>query len=243
MSEHANGPLAERIGAARDDGKAAVREERIRALLPMVRYIARRVHRLVPMSEFEDLIGDGCIGLVRAVDAFDPARGVPLEHYARRLILGAVLNGVRRQDPVTERMRRTLRLANRARYALAQELGTLPSLQAMERFSPSLPRARTEAHRRAALSLDYPLPSGEKMQLDRSGDPQELLGERMDRERMYGAIAHLPARERRIILAHYFAELRLRDLVAPLDISPQRVSQLHLKALRHLRETLSQEAA
>jgi RNA polymerase sigma factor for flagellar operon FliA len=197
---------------------------------------------MVPMSDIEDLIGDGCVGLIRAVDAFDPARGIPLEQYARRLILGTVLNGVRRMDPVTERMRRTLRFANKARYALAQELGTLPSLGAMEQFSPQLSQARTEAHRRASLSLDYPLPSGEKLEIDRSDDPQNLIGTRLERERMYGAIAELPARERRIVLAHYFAERRLRDMVVPLQVSPQRVSQLHLKALRHLRETLAESA-
>ncbi len=218
------------------------REDRIRALLPMVRQIARRVHRMVPMSEVEDLIGDGCVGLIRAVDAFDPARGVPLEHYARRLILGAVLNGVRRMDPVTERMRRTLRFANRARFALAQELGTLPSLAAMEQHSSKLTRARTEAHRRAPLSLDYPLPSGEKLEIDFSGDPQNLIGVRAERGRVFSAIAELSPRERRIVLAHYFAELRLRDLVGPLQISPQRVSQLHLLALKRLRATLSASA-
>jgi RNA polymerase sigma factor (sigma-70 family) len=227
---------------ARYDGTSAAREDLIRTFLPMVRHIARRVHRMVPMSDVEDLIGDGCVGLIRAVDAFDPTRGVPLEHYARRLILGAVLNGVRSMDPVTERMRRTLRAANKARYALAQELGTLPSLAAMEPSSPLLSHARTEAHRRAPLSLDYPLPRGEKLEIDRSDDPQNLIGTRVERTRVYGAIAQLPARERRIVLAHYFAELRLRDMVAPLQISPQRVSQLHLKALRQLRETLAASA-
>jgi RNA polymerase sigma factor FliA len=236
MSAYANGETPE-------ERTCAAREERIRALLPIVRHIARRVHRMVPMSDVEDLIGDGCVGLIRAVDAFDPARGIPLEQYARRLILGTVLNGVRRMDPVTERMRRTLRFANKARYALAQELGTLPSLSAMEQRSPDLSHARTEAHRRASLSLDYPLPSGEKLEIDRSDDPQHLIGTRVERERMYGAIADLPSRERRIVLAHYFAELRLRDMVVPLDISPQRVSQLHLRALRHLRKTLAEEAA
>ena len=227
---------------ARDELDSVEREERIRALLPMVRHIARRVHRMVPVSDVEDLIGDGCVGLIRAVDAFDPTRGVPLDQYARRLILGAVLNGVRRMDPVTERMRRTLRFANKARYALAQELGTLPSLGAMEQFSPELSRARTEAHRRAPLSLDYPLPARERLEIDRSDDPQTLLGSRVEREHVYGAIAALPRRERRIVLAHYFAERKLRDLVAPLQISPQRVSQLHLRALRQLRDTLSASA-
>jgi len=218
------------------------REARIRALLPIVRQIARRVHRMVPMSNVDDLIGDGCVGLIRAVDAFDPARGVPLEQYARKLILGSVLNGVRRMDPVSERMRRTLRVAQRARYTLAQEIGTLPGLTTMERLSPGLCNARTEAHRRTPLSLDTPLPSGERLDIDHSADPQAINETRLDRERVHGAIAELPPRQRRIVLAHYFAERKLRDLVAPMQISPQRVSQLHLIALARLRTTLSANA-
>jgi RNA polymerase sigma factor for flagellar operon FliA len=215
------------------------REARIRALLPMVRSIARRVHRMVPSCELDDLIGDGCVGLIRAVDGFDAGRGVPLEQYARRLVLGAVLNGVRREDPVPERMRRTLRVADRARYALAQELGTLPTPGAMERITPPLVSARTEAHRRNALSLDTTLPRGERMQLDHSGDPQEIAIARLERECMRRAIATLPQRQRSIVMAHYFGEQPLRAMVGPLSVSPQRVSQLHLLALRGLHAELS----
>jgi RNA polymerase sigma factor (sigma-70 family) len=219
-----------------------VREERIRALLPIVRYIARRIHRMVPSSELDDLIGDGCVGLIRAVDRFDPARGVPLEKYARRLILGAVLNGVRRADPVPERMRRTLRIADKARYALAQELGTLPTPGSMERATPPLAPARTEAYRRNALSLDTTLPRSERLQLDHSGDPQEIAIVRLERECMRRAIAALPRRERSIVVAHYFGEEPLRALVGALNVSPQRVSQLHLIALRRLRAELAATA-
>jgi len=215
------------------------REERIRGLLPIVRYIARRIHRMVPSSELDDLIGDGCIGLIRAVDTFDPARGVPLVQYARRLILGAVLNGVRRLDPVPERMRRTIRIADRARYALAQELGTLPPPGTMERITPALGHARTEAHRRNALSLDTTLPRHERLQLDHAGDPQEIIIERLERECMRRAIATLPKRQRSIVTAHYFGEQPLRAMVGPLNVSPQRVSQLHLLAIQHLRAELA----
>ncbi|HWT06753.1 MAG TPA: sigma-70 family RNA polymerase sigma factor [Xanthomonadales bacterium] len=215
------------------------REERIRALLPIVRYIARRIHRMVPSSELDDMIGDGCVGLIRAVDRFDPARGVPLEKYARRLILGAVLNGVRRADPVPERMRRTLRVADQARFALAQELGMLPTPGAMERMTPPLAPARTEAYRRNALSLDTKLPRSEHLEPDRSGDPQTIAIERLERECMRRAIAALPRRERSIVIAHYFGEQPLRALVGALDVSPQRVSQLHLLALRRPRAELA----
>jgi RNA polymerase sigma factor FliA len=219
---------------------ADVREARIRALLPLVRQTARRVHRMVPLSDVDDLIGDGCVGLIRAVDAFDPARGVPLEHYARKLILGAVLNGVRRMDPVSERKRRIIRLAREARYALAQELGTLPPLNAVALRIPALTAARIEAYCRSPLSLDTPLPRGERLDVDHSADPQSLIAAKLDREAVHRAIDSLPPRQRRIVLARYFARRKLRELVGPMQISPQRVSQLHLDALKQLRTSLAE---
>ncbi len=218
------------------------RETRIRALLPMVRHIARRVHRMVPMSSIDDLTGDGCVGAIRAVDAFDPSRGIPLEQYARRVVLGAMLNGVRRMDPVSERMRRTMRRAQAARYGLAQELGEMPTMNAMSRLSPGLTAARTEVHRRTPLSLDTTLPSGERLDLDHAADPQSIVSERVARGLVHEAVKRLSPRQQRIVVAHYFAERKLRELVAPMGISPQRVSQLHLLALKRLRATLAMQA-
>ncbi len=134
------------------------REALIRELLPLVRQMARRVRRVAGAADLDDLIGDGSIGLIRAVDTFDETRGTTLDLYARRLISGAMLNGLRRLDPVSERVRRTIRRAEERRYALAQERGSLPALAEMERSDPGLQRARTAAHRQAALSLDVPCP-------------------------------------------------------------------------------------
>jgi RNA polymerase sigma factor for flagellar operon FliA len=193
---------------------------------------------MVPSADLDDLIGDGSVGLLRAVDAFDPTRGIPLEQYARRMILGAILNGVRRMDPVSERMRRTMRVAERARFVLAHELGTLPSLSEMERLMPALRRARAEVHHRVPLSLDASLPSGEHLEPDYAGDPQAIVGERLDRARIHAAVNALPSRQRAVVVAHYFAQRRLRSLVEPMCISPQRVSQLHLMAIERLRAEL-----
>ena len=96
-------------------------------MFPVVRGIARRIGRLVPAADIDDLVGDGCVGLIRAVDTYDAARGATLETYARRLVLGTMLNGLRRLDPISERARRTLREADRERLALAQERGSMPS--------------------------------------------------------------------------------------------------------------------
>ncbi len=216
------------------------REAAIRLLLPSVRQIARRVLRVARLADLDDLIGDGSIGLIRAVDTFDPARGTTLELYARRLILGSMLNGLRRLDPVSERVRRTLRHAEVKRYEMAQERGTLPALGELEREDPSLRRARTIAHRQAALSLDAPLPRGGEAVVDWSGDPSREVNARAKSRELREAVALLPARQQRILALHYSNDLTLHAISSKMSVSPQRVSQLHLNALARLRNVVSQ---
>jgi RNA polymerase sigma factor (sigma-70 family) len=215
------------------------RENAIRRLLPLVRRIARRIVRLVPGTDFDDLIGDGCVGIIRAVDGFDPSLGPSLEQYARQIALGAMLNGVRRLDPVSERVRRVVRIAERERYALAVEYGALPTYGEMEARFPALVRARADAHRGSPLSLDAPLPPEAGYVPNGGADPADAILAEAERLRIHAAIETLPERQRTIIVAHYFGEQPLRALSDDLHVSPQRVSQLHVAAIQRMRRTLA----
>jgi RNA polymerase sigma factor (sigma-70 family) len=215
------------------------REEAIRQLLPLVRRVARRISRLVPGSDLDDLIGDGCVGIIRAVDAFDPALGPSLEQYARRIALGAMLNGVRRLDPVSERVRRVIRVAERERYALAVEVGALPTYGELEARFPALVRARADAHRGSPLSLDAPLPPDSGCVPSGDEDPADAVIANAERRRIQAAIEALPQRLRDLVVAHYFAEQPLRELSDEMRVSPQRVSQLHVAAIERMRRTLT----
>jgi RNA polymerase sigma factor (sigma-70 family) len=215
------------------------REDAIRRLLPLVRRIARRIVRLVPGTDLDDLIGDGCVGIIRAVDAFDPCLGPSLEQYARQIALGAMLNGVRRLDPVSERVRRVIRIAERERYALAVEQGALPTYGEMEARHPALVRARADAHRGSPLSLDAPLPPEAGYAPNGGDDPADAILASAERLRIHAAIETLPERERAIVIAHYFGEQPLRALSDDMRVSPQRVSQLHVAAIQRMRRTLA----
>lgn len=218
---------------------AAERDEAIRALFPMVRRIARRVSRVLSAVEYDDLVGDGSLGAVRAVDTFDPARGTRLPTYARRLILGSMLNGLRRTDPVSERIRRRIRLAEARRYQLAQELGRLPSAQEMEREDPRLRAARTSVHRLTPLSTDaVPSDRDAAMLLDWSGEPGRLALASLDRATLTAALQRLPPRQREVVGLHYYGDLSLHAIGKRLRISPQRASQLHAAALVRLRSSV-----
>jgi RNA polymerase sigma factor FliA len=213
------------------------REARIRALLPLVRKIARRIGRLVP-CDYDDLVGDGSIGLIRAVDNFDPTRGTSLEHYARHLILGAMLNGIRRMDPVSERTRRAMRDGELERYALAGERGCIPTMAEMEARRPGFIRASAAVAQGVPLSLDRPLPEGERLQRDWSNDPALLIEACSRRDALDAAVDALPGRQRQVIRAHYYGEWSLREVGRRMQISPQRASQLHIVAMRKLRKRL-----
>ena len=212
-----------------------VREAAVRTLMPLVRKAARRLKRLVPSLDVDDLVGDGCVGLIRAVDSFDPARGPQMAEYARRLVVGAMLNGIRRMDPVSERARRTVRDGENQRYALAAERGSVPSSTEMERRCPGYRRAIAAAYRGQPLSLDAPLPRGEALAYDWSDDPARIVERRLERARLAEMIAALPNRQRDLVLMHYFKGSSLRAIGKRLAISPQRASQLHTSALMKLK--------
>lgn len=217
------------------------REAEIRELFPMLRVLARRISRMLPGCDVGDLIGDGSVGLIRAVDSFDPARGVPLHSYARRVVAGAMLNGVRRMDPVSERVRRTLRCAEAARLERAHATGAMPSLREMESIVPGLARARAHAHRHAPLSLDGPLAPKDERELRDASDPAEVVAGRERSAAVARTLAALPPRQRELIYLHYWNGVSLRAVSRTMNVSPQRASQLHLAALARMRIAMQHE--
>ncbi|MDP9018393.1 MAG: sigma-70 family RNA polymerase sigma factor [Candidatus Eremiobacteraeota bacterium] len=222
---------------------AQTREAQIRDLFPLVKKIARRVSRIVPGSDLDDLIGEGCVGLIRAVDSFDPGRGPSLEQYARRICAGAMLNGIRRLDPVSERVRRDVREGERQRYAIATERGALPTMQEMERLRPGLRRANMHAYRYSPVSLDAPLPIGEQLSGDWAADPAAIVSERADGATIRQALQKLSPRHRKLLGLHYFAELSLHRISETMAVSPQRVSQLHIAAITNLKKWVRHASA
>jgi RNA polymerase sigma factor FliA len=214
------------------------REAAVRALLPLVKTIARRIKRLVPLLDIDDLIGDGSVGLIRAVDSYDPNRGPSLRHYARRLVVGAMLNGIRRMDPVSERSRRIVRDGENQRYEVAIERGEVPSTAEMEQRCPGFARALAATRCGQPLSLDAPLPEGEIVSLDWSGDPARIVEHRHHKDAFASLVERLPVRQRLVVLEHYYAGRSLRSIGRRMKISPQRASQLHRDAIAGLRTKL-----
>ena len=221
---------------------AEEREALVRTHFPLVRKIARRIHRLVPSVDYGDLVGDGSVGLIRAVDQFDPNRGIPLEQYARRLISGSILNGIRRMDPVPERARRLVRDGEAARYRIASDRGSVPANAELEALYPGFLRASCAAHDGVPLSLDAPLPEGVLVVSDWSSDPAKIVVAHAQTDCVQMALSALSPRQRDVVHEHYFGERSLREVGKRMEISSQRASQLHQTAILRLRKALDAHA-
>lgn len=214
------------------------RDERAEALVPMVRRIARRVARMIPSADVDDLIGDGYVGLMRAIDAFDPARGTDIDRYAARVVTGAMINGVRKREPVSIRVRHAVRFADRERFRIANAEGRLPSVAEMERLHPELRAPLLKAHRQRPVSLNWPLPPGERLALHDEDDPEKVVIARTAFDLLIGSIEQLPDRLKLLVSMHYFHDVSIREIGERLAITPQRASQLHRAALAALRSAI-----
>lgn len=228
------------------EGRVALCE----AALPLVRRIAGCVLRRLPSYfHIDDLIGDGSVGLLRAVDRYDPALGATFEHWAGRIVRGAIFNGLRRMDFVPERVRRDARTLESTRWSIAQHRGFSPSdLEAARSAgldAKQLMAIRLALRRSAPHSLDIPAPNTDDTQplrdkLRANGtDPADAFERIALRQAVGRAVSKLPARERLIVASFYAGNVSLRQIGDSLGISKQRVSQLHGRALVGLRTALA----
>jgi len=220
------------------------------AALPLVRKIAGCVLRRLPAYfTIDDLIGDGSVGLLRAVDRFDPTLGSTFEHWAGRIVRGAIFNGLRRMDFVPERVRRDARTLEASRWSIAQRAGTSPTdREAADNAGldgKQLHAIRLALRRSAPHSIDIPAPNTNDTQplrdkLRAAGfDPATTMERSALAQAVGKAVSALPARERLIVASFYAGNVSLRQIGDRLGISKQRVSQLHGRALVGLRAALA----
>ena len=214
------------------------REAIVVQMFPVVRAIAGRVARICRLTDEDDLIGDGALGLVRAVDNYDPRRGASLNQYVRHIILGSILNGLRRKDPVSERARRRVREGERLRTH-RQMHGVDLSDREIDASLPGFARARAQVESGVPLSLDVTLPLKLRVRADWNTDPARVYEITARRSMVRGAVQMLPKRQREIVEQHYFAERTLRTISERMAVTPQRVSQLHCAALAKLRVSVT----
>ncbi len=234
-------------------GDASLKDQLVEHHLPLVRNLAVGILRkLRPGSELDDLIADGNMGLVRAIEGFDISRGFKFQTYATPVVRGAIYNGLRRMDWLPERTRTKTRQVQQAIDKHQAEFGEAPS-EAM--LAELLKVSTEEVYDLIAslstvylLSLDQPLGSedegGQLMDVveDDESDPAVEVEFGEERDRLREAIKQLNEREQLLVTQHYFEGVTFEAISRELGVSKQRVSQMHTRAVQRLREFLGDDA-
>jgi RNA polymerase sigma-B factor len=227
-----------------DPARAEARAELINLCRPLAVYLARRYrNRGEPL---DDLVQIATVGLIKAVDAFDPQRGVPFGNYAVPTIVGEIKRHFRDKGwalRVPRRLQELRMRISREAGPLAQRLGRSPTVADLaaglgEREEDIIAGlACAPAYR--ALSLQVALHGAEGAELiDVLGGADPLLEGVEQREALRPLIARLPEREQRILRMRFFANMTQAQIAAETGISQMHVSRLLGHSLRVLREGL-----
>lgn len=235
-----------------NDRNPDCRDELVKHYSYLVKITVGRIVGVVPQGlDKEDLISAGTMGLIRAVDQFDPGRMVKFETYAIALIRGAVLEMLRSEDWVPRSIREKLKALDRAYVVLQLKLNRPPT---DEEIAEELSLSVAELHelqifsaRHSVLSLDEMIhghdndESGNFMDvlIDDNADPDAQTQERELRRLLAISVDRLPDRERLVIALYYFEGLTFREIGAVLGVSESRVYQLHAQAVGRIRAFLS----
>jgi len=226
--------------------RAGQRERLILEHLPQVRLIARRIHGRLPENvSLEDLVSAGIIGLIAAIDQYDPAQNVKLKTYAEHKIRGAILDSLRGLDWAPRQRRKK---AKQIEFAISQAEQRLHHTPGEEEIAAEMGLDLEEYHRWLVDvqglnlgSLDYASENGEgQTLLEYISDDQDLLPsqllERSQLEKLLAdAIRNMPPMERTVLGLYYLEELSLREIAQVVDLHESRISHLKSQAILRLR--------
>ncbi|HEY8322835.1 MAG TPA: FliA/WhiG family RNA polymerase sigma factor [Candidatus Baltobacteraceae bacterium] len=226
------------------------REEIVHKYLHLVKYVAGRISvNLPPNVEINDLVNDGILGLIDAIEKYDDARGVKFETYAITRINGAILDALRSLDWVPRAVRQRARELERTHQALEVELGRAPRPDEIAERMGLTPKELDQLLQRvrgtSVLSLEEFLPNEKGYEIplvdtlkDDEHDVTSEVEQREVRNALVDAVEGLPPQERTVIALYYFEGQTLKEIKSALGVSESRVSQIHAQAVIHLRQRL-----
>jgi len=217
---------------------------------PLVKYAAERLHSKLPDKvEVDDLMSAGIFGLMDAIDAYDPDRGVKFETYCSPRIRGSILDELRSMDWVPRLVRARASQLSKATQSLEAHLGRKPTekelAKKLEIDKLEFNRLQRDANAVALVSLNskYGDDDGEKdireidvVKDDRSKNP---LIEAQKRDLKNLLTKGLSRAERLIIVLYYYEEMTMKEIGATLDLSESRVSQMHSSIVARLKAQMN----
>jgi RNA polymerase sigma factor for flagellar operon FliA len=231
----------------------ALRDRLILTYAPLVKFVAGRLGASLPSHvDEQDLVSYGLLGLIGAIERYDPDRAIKFETYAIVRIKGAIIDELRSLDWVPRSVRSRAREIERAIVELERTTMRAPTDEEIAAkvgiSGEELDRSLFEISRSSMAALDElwtPQGGGDQVALidtieDASvADPEFSLEQSELNEALAEAISRLPEREKLVVTLYYYEELTLREIGEVLGVTESRVSQLHTKAVLRLKARLS----
>lgn len=227
------------------------KEQLVQRFLPLVKRIAYHLMaRLPPSVQFDDLVQNGMLGLLDAINRYQESFGAQFETYATQRVRGAMLDGLRENDWLPRQLRRELRRIEAVVNQLEHSYGRAPSEQELadalgmplNEYQKVLQEARGH---QIVYFEDFAAEEGddflERHFTDDDADPARLFEDQDLRSRLVAALDSLPEREKMVMALYYEQDLNLREIGAVLGVTESRVCQLHSQAVIRLRAQVTGE--
>lgn len=212
------------------------------------------VYRMMPMhsahSESEDLIGYGVLGLIDAIDKYDPNRNIKFESYASKRVRGEILDSMRRQDWAPASLRAKIKMVSNAYESMEMETpGNVTDEAVAKRLGMEVgqvQKTREKAYMFNVLHFETLVETkssetfaiAETIGDDEEKQPENQLEKRETRDIIASIVQDLPENERHVIELYYYEELMLKEISKILGLSESRISQIHSKVLGKMRSQL-----
>jgi RNA polymerase sigma factor for flagellar operon FliA len=224
------------------------RDELILAYMPVVRRVAAKIWRRTPIQvDLEELVAFGVVGLIRAVDAFDPERGLYFETVGAIHIRGAILDELRKVDWAPRAVRRRQRELDHAMIELESDLGRVPtSAEVATKLGVAIEdveERRSETSQARVSSLDERFDLGDFTSTPEGPEDTGVGLEDLAHTTVLYDAAEETLRgmswpHKLVVTLYYFEGLSLGETARVMGVSENRVSDLHNGAVMEVRDSL-----
>lgn len=219
---------------------------------PLIKFIAQKIAIRLPSNiELDDLISSGVIGLMDAIDKYDPSRDNKFKTYAEFRIRGAILDELRAQDWVPRSVRDKAKLLDRTMIEIESETGKAPTEeQISERLNMTMDEFHALVNQVRPVSLLSIDEQASFSAVDKKSilnlldgckfnNPFNQLNLKSVKSVVTRSIEDLPERQRLVLSLYYYEDLNLKEIGKVLRVTESRISQLHAQAIARLRSKLS----
>ncbi|MBQ9277087.1 MAG: FliA/WhiG family RNA polymerase sigma factor [Lachnospiraceae bacterium] len=230
---------------------AVIREQIIIEYVPLVKVVAGRLSIYLGSNvEYDDLVSYGIFGLIDAIDKFDYGKGIKFETYASLRIRGSILDQIRKLDWIPRSVRQKQKAIDTAMKTLEKEIGPNYSDSDMAKelgiTEDEYLNWLSQTNISNISSIEDFLDQGNEVKASSNRsyariEPERVVEESELREKLEDALNFLTEKEKKVIVLYYYEDLTLKEISRVMEVSESRVSQLHSKALKKLKNGLGDE--